>query len=82
MCRLALIDFLPAALCAGASAAGAAGAVGSAAGADDDGDGPCAQTGAAIARTAAMATPVKRCFMLVVLYGSSGFDTTGYGVLS
>ena len=28
-----------------------------------------------------MATPVKRCFMLVVLYGSSGFDTTGYGVL-
>jgi hypothetical protein len=35
----------------------------------------CAQTGAAIARAAAMATPVKRCFMLVPP-GSSGFDIT------
>jgi hypothetical protein len=33
--------------------------------------GVCAQTGTAIARAAAMATPLKRCFMLVVLYGSS-----------
>jgi len=35
----------------------------------------CAQAGAAIARAAAMATPVKRCFMLVPP-GSSGFDIT------
>src|SRR5271163_1504996 len=31
----------------------------------------CAQAGAAIARAAAMATPVKSCFMLVFLCGSS-----------
>src|SRR5579872_1341615 len=42
----------------------------------------CAQTGAAIARAAAMATPVKRCFMLLVLYGSSGFDTTATACFS
>src|SRR5271168_1781083 len=35
-----------------------------------------AQLGTAIARAAAMATPVKRCFMLFVLCGSSGFGTT------
>src|SRR5580704_17651932 len=36
----------------------------------------CAHTGAAIARAAAMATPVRRCFMLLVLCGSSGIVTT------
>jgi len=35
-----------------------------------------AQLGAAIARAATMATPVKRCFMLFVLCGNSGFGTT------
>jgi hypothetical protein len=62
---------------AGAAGALAAGAAGAAAGGDDGVIGAfCAQTGAAIARAAAMATPVKRCFMFVVLCGSSGFDTT------
>jgi hypothetical protein len=58
----------------GFAAAGVAGAAAGFAGAA--GGVLCAQTGAAIARAAAMATPVKRCFMLVVLYGSSGFDST------
>jgi hypothetical protein len=53
---------------AGAAADGG-GAIGAAAG-GEAGDfigavEVCAQTGAAIARAAAMATPVKRCFMLV-----------------
>jgi hypothetical protein len=41
----------------------------------------CANAGAAIANTAAIATPFKRCFMLLVLCGSSGFDICGNGVL-
>src|SRR5580704_12338441 len=40
----------------------------------------CANAGAAIANTAAIATPFKRCFMLVVLCGSSGFEICGNGV--
>src|ERR1700761_5475557 len=63
----------------GAAADGAGGVAGLAAAGGDDGvigalefdGGFCAQTGAAIARAAAMATPDKRCFMLVVLCGSS-----------
>src|SRR5258707_9315715 len=56
---------------AGAAAFGAAGA---AFGGDDGVIGAvCAQTRAAIARAAAMATPVKRCFMLFVLFGNFGF---------
>jgi hypothetical protein len=41
----------------------------------------CANAGAAIANTAAIAMPFKRCFMLFVLCGSSGFDICGNGVL-
>src|SRR5262249_44454464 len=44
--------------------------------------GACAPTGAAIASAAAIATPVKRWFMLVVLCGSSGFDTTATAFVS
>jgi hypothetical protein len=66
---------------AGLAAIGFAGAAGAAAGGFAPagaaaGGAFCAKTGAAIARAAAMATPVRRCFMLVVLCGSSGFDTT------
>src|SRR5712691_12957799 len=53
---------LPAIGAIGAPAAGAAGAV-AALGVDDGVIGACAQTGAAIARAAAIATPFKRCFM-------------------
>jgi hypothetical protein len=56
---------------AGAAGAAAGGVIGG-----DAGGGFCAQTGAEIARAAAMATLVSRCFMIVVLCGSSEFDTT------
>src|SRR5665213_1596079 len=41
----------------------------------------CANAGAEIANTAAIAMPFKRCFMFFVLCGSSGFDICGNGVL-
>ena len=49
-----------------AAAAGAAGFIGAF----------WAQAGAAIAKAAAIAIPVRRCFMPIVLCGSSGFDDT------
>jgi len=66
---------------AGLAGAGLAGAGAGAAGAGFGGVAGvigafCANTGVASANTAAIATPFKRCFMIVVLCGSSGFVIT------